>query len=243
MSYEQKLEDLLAEIDTYESLKDLQSSVSPRDAINKILKRLSIGDWKIFINKIFGWCVATSDKYKIGDCGTLELTSFESFRDTLLEAISYYTRTMETRKYSSIKDYIEKGVSIALEIEKRVDESLYEDIIFELRRYKDSKSLRASSRSLTAKLEKRYADLCDRVREVAKTWVSEKLDAGMELMIYPNRNPRKVKKVVRSGTVLISTEDGKLIYADSKDLDVVRTWQLNTEEAGEILKRVGYSNE
>ena len=242
MSYEQKLEDLLAEIDTYESLKDLQLSVSPRDAINKILERLSVGDWKISINKIYGWCVATSDKYKIGDHGKLVLSSFEDFKATLMSAISYYTSAMEPRRYTRIKDYAEKGVTTALEIEKKIDESLYEDIMFELRRNKDSKSLRATSRSLTAKLEKRYADLCDQIPEVAKAWVSEKLDAGMELMIYPNRKPRKVKKVVRSGAVLISTEDNKLIYADSKDLDVVKTWQLNVEEAEEILKRIGYSN-
>ena len=66
MRYKQALEDLIEEIDKFNAYKDMVVELSPRDKINKILERLDTGEWRVSINKAYGWDVATSKKYKIG---------------------------------------------------------------------------------------------------------------------------------------------------------------------------------
>lgn len=241
MRYKQALEDLIEEIEKYNAYKDLATELSPRDKINKILERLDTGEWRISINKAYGWDVATSKKYKIGDHGKLQIESFEEFKKTLTEAIGYYLAFVEIRKYRNLSDYREQGVKVALEIEKKINEDLYEDIMNELRRLKSNKSLRASSRDVTANINAYRSRLLDVVEGTALSWIEENLAPGMQVFPDTGRSGWTVEKVVRVGSnSLITLEGSKKVITDYEGVDLVKTWVFNAEEAKDIVDKAGY---
>lgn len=243
MSYEQELEDLLAEISKQSTMRALIVETSPRDKINLLLERLSVGEWRISVNKAYGWDIATSKKYKIGDHGALKIASFEEFKQTLIRAINYYLTFMEIRKYDNFKDYREKGVNVALEIEKRINEDLYEDIMVELRRLKGDKSLRNKHKTVSSKLETYQLALSKKVEATALAWIKDKLAPGMKLFTRTGRAGRTVKKVVKVGSsTLITFEGSKESIVNYEGIDPVKTWLANADEAEDIVIKANYYN-
>lgn len=239
MGYKQALEDLIEEIEKYNAYKDLATELSPRDKINRILERLDTGEWRISINKAYGWDIATSKKYKIGDHGKLQIESFEEFKKTLTEAIGYYLAFMEIRKYKNLSDYREQGVKVALEIEKKINEDLYEDIMNELRRLKDNKSLGKFSHNINVFRSK----LLNVVEGTALLWIEENLAPGMQVFPDTGRSGWTVKKVVRVGNnSLITLEGSKEVITDYEGVDLVKTWVSNAEEAKDIVIKAEYYN-
>ena len=97
---------------------------------------------------------------------------------------------MEIRKYKNLSDYIEQGVRVALEIEKKINEDLYEDIMNELRRLKSDKSLRASSRNVTANINAYRSKLLNAVEGTALSWIEENLAPGMQ--VFPDTGRRGI---------------------------------------------------
>ena len=241
MSYKQALEDLIEEIEKYNTYKDIATELSPRDKINRILERLTTGEWRVSINKAYGWDVATSKKYKIGDHGRLKIESFEDFKKDLTKAIDYYLTFMEIRKYENLSDYREQGVSVALEIEKKIDETLYEDIMIELRRLKNDKSLRSNSKVVSSNIAAYRVKLSRAVERTALSWIEENLASGMKIFPDTGRAGWTVEKVVRASAVsLITLEGSKKEIMNYEGVDLVKTWIANAEEAADIVAKANY---
>lgn len=240
MRYKQALEDLIEEIDKFNAYKDLATELSPRDKINKILERLDTGEWRISINKAYGWDVATSKKYKIGDHGKLQIESFEEFKKTLIEAIGYYLAFVEIRKYKNLSDYREQGVRVALEIEKKINEDLYEDIMNELRRLKSNKSLGKFSHNINVLRSK----LSNLVEKTALAWIEENLAPGMTVFLDWGKGDWVVEKVAKVGdNPLVTLKGTRTIVTNYYDeLDLVKTWMANVEEAKDIVTKAEYYN-
>lgn len=241
MSYKQELDDLLAEIDKQNMMKALIVEASPRHKINLLLERLSVGEWRISINKAYRWDVATSKKYKIGDHSRLKIESFEDFKKTLTKAIDYYLTFMEIRKYDNFKDYREKGINTALEIEKRINEDLYEDIMVELRRLKGDKRLNNNYKVTSSRLEAYQLALSKKVEATALTWVKENLASGMKLFTRKGRAGRTVKKIAKVGaSALITFEGSEESIVNYEGIDPVKTWLANADEAEDVIIKANY---
>lgn len=239
MSYDQLLQDLLEELDKCESLKEIRDSLDPVTAINSILRRLDTSDWKISVGKTYGFNVETAKRLRIGDHGWLKLYSFEEFKKNVMDAVNYYLTLMESRRYSSIKDYREKAVPVAIEIRDKITEDLYEDVMAELRRGKSDKDSEKTAKSLTTKIKNYRYKLKNAVESVAREWARENLAPGMKVAIVFDDKDLTIAKVIRSGSSIIVTfkNSDEVVY-DLRDINTLALWTHHVKEAKDIYKRI-----
>lgn len=244
MNYDQLLQDLLEELEKCESLREIRDSLDPTASINSILRRLDTSDWKISIGKTYGFNVETLKRLRIGDHGWLKLYSFEEFKKNVMDAVNYYLVLMEPRRYSSIKDYREKAVPVAIEIRDKITEDLYEDVMTELRRGKGDKDSKKTAKSLTTKINNYYYKLENMIESVAREWAKENLAPGMRVATILDDKDLTIAKVVRSGSSIIVTfkNSDEAIY-DLKDINTLALWIRQVKEAKDIHKRIrSFSN-
>lgn len=238
MSYDQLLQDLLEELEKCESLKEIRNSLDPFTAVNNVLKRLNTADWKISIGRTYGFNVETTKRIRIGNHGWLKPYSFEEFKKNVMDAVNYYLTFMESRKYSSIKDYREKAVPIAIEIRDKITEDLYEDVMAELRRGKDDKNSKKIAKNLTTKISNYYYKLVNMIRAVAKAWVIENLAPGMKVLVPDDKTYTVAKVIKNSGSIAVVLKGSDKGIYDLEELNVLTIWCHHVKEAGNIYGRV-----
>lgn len=246
MSYDEDLKRLLVKIDFYESLDSMKASIAPSESINQVLQRLDTEGWQVFVDNRFRWGVYVNGKIAAKNYGSLKIEPFENFKTTLADVVQYALFATQSRKFSSIKDFEEKAVKIAIELLGKIDEDLYEDVLIELRKVKESNTNK-SFRDLKKKVESYRSALESAVHALATEWVAEKLTPGAMLSFKDGFSPSedsiafywKVKKVVKLGSsTSVALEDTDYIITDLREIDSLNSWKINNDEAKDILKRV-----
>lgn len=238
MSYDQLLQDLLEELEKCESLKEIRNSLDSFTAVNNVLKRLNTSDWKISIGRTYGFNVETTKRIRIGNHGWLKPYSFEEFKKNVMDAVSYYLTFMESRKYSSIKDYREKAVPIAIEIRDKITEDLYEDVMAELRRGKSDKNSKRTAKNLTTKISNCYYKLERMVESVARAWALENLAPGMKVATTLGDKLTVAKVIRNGGSIVVTSKDSDKAIYDLKDINTLMLWIHHVKEAKDIRKRI-----
>lgn len=240
MSYNQLLQDLLKEIERCESMLSVSKALDTVEAINTTLEMLATGDWTIGITRDFKWWISNSGKAGRTVYEKLETDSFESFKDGLLKSTTKHFRSNASRKYASITDFKETAVASALELMNKVTEDVYEDVMYDYRR---SKETEASYEKIVANVAERKRALLKSVPLVAEAWVRENLAPGMEVVYEPpqSRFPSRltVDKIVTSGgNTLVTFKDSDTASHDFKDIDFVEAWSDYTDNAKDICDRI-----
>lgn len=239
MSYKQLLQDLLKEIERCESMLSVSKALDTVETINTTLEMLATGDWTIGITRDFKWWISNSGKAGRTVYEKLETDSFESFKDGLLKSVTKHLRSNASRKYASITTFKETTASV-LELMNKVTEDVYEDVMYDYRR---SKETEASYEKIVASIAERKQVLLKSVSLVAEAWVRENLVPGMEVVYEPpqNRFPSRLtvdKIVTFGGSTLITFKDSDAASHDFKDIDFIEAWSDYTDNAKDICDRI-----
>lgn len=234
MSYNQLLQDLLKEIERCESMLSVSKALDTVETINTTLEMLATGDWTIGITRDFKWWISNSGKAGRTVYEKLETDSFESFKDGLLKSITKHLRSNASRKYASITTFKETTAS-ALELMNKVTEDVYEDVMYDYRR---SKETEASYEKIMANIAERKQLLLKSASLVAEAWTRENIAPGM-VIFYRYSQWLTVDKIVTTGgSTLITFKDSDETSRDFKYINFMANWLKYADNASNIYDRI-----
>lgn len=234
MSYNQLLQDLLKEIERCESMLSVSKALDTVETINTTLEMLATGDWTIGITRDFKWWISNSGKAGRTVYEKLETDSFESFKDGLLKSITKHLRSNASRKYASITTFKETTAS-ALELMNKVTEDVYEDVMYDYRR---SKETEASYEKIMANIAERKQLLLKSASLVAEAWTRENIAPGM-VIFYRYSQWLTVDKIVTTGgSTLITFKDSDETSRDFKYINFMVNWLKYADNASNIYDRI-----
>lgn len=235
MSYKQLLQDLLKGIERCESMLSVSKAIDAVETINATLKSLTTGDWTIGITKDFKWWISNSGKAGVTVYEKLETDSFESFKESLLKSITKHLRSNASRKYASITTFKETAVAPALDFVNKVTEDVYEDIMYDYRRRKETE---ASYEKIMANIAERKQALLKSASVVAEAWIRENIAPGMKIAYRFSQWLTVDKVVTTGGSTLITFKDSDETSRDFKYLNFVESWLKYADNAKDIYDRI-----
>lgn len=234
MSYNQLLQDLLKEIERCESMLSVSKALDTVETINTTLEMLATGDWTIGITRDFKWWISNSGKAGRTVYEKLETDSFESFKDGLLKSITKHLRSNASRKYASITTFKETTAS-ALELMNKVTEDVYEDVMYDYRR---SKETEASYEKIMANIAERKQLLLKSVSLVAEAWTRENIAPGMVISYRYSQWLTVDKVVTTGGSTLITFKDSNETSRDFEHINFMANWLKYASNASNIYDRI-----
>lgn len=234
MSYNQLLQDLLKEIERCESMLSVSKALDTVEAINTTLEMLATGDWTIGITRDFKWWISNSGKAGRTVYEKLETDSFESFKDGLLKSTTKHLRSNASRKYASITTFKETTAS-ALELMNKVTEDVYEDVMYDYRR---SKETEASYEKIMANIAERKQLLLKSASVVAEAWTRENIAPGMVISYRYSQWLTVDRVVTTGGNTLITFKDSDETSRDFKYINFMVNWLKYADNASNIYDRI-----
>lgn len=234
MSYNQLLQDLLKEIERCESMLSVSKALDTVETINTTLEMLATGAWTIGITRDFKWWISNSGKAGRTVYEKLETDSFESFKDGLLKSITKHLRSNASRKYASITTFKETTAS-ALELMNKVTEDVYEDVMYDYRR---SKETEASYEKIMANIAERKQLLLKSASLVAEAWTRENIAPGMVISYRYSQWLTVDKVVTTGGSTLITFKDSNETSRDFEHINFMVNWLKYADNASNIYDRI-----
>ena len=234
MSYKQLLQDLLKEIERCESMLSVSKALDTVETINTTLEMLATGDWTIGITRDFKWWISNSGKAGRTVYEKLEIDSFESFKDGLLKSVTKHLRSNASRKYASITTFKETTAS-ALELMNKVTEDVYEDVMYDYRR---SKETEASYEKIMANIAERKQLLLKSASLVAEAWTRENIAPGMVISYRYSQWLTVDKVVTTGGSTLITFKDSNETSRDFEHINFMANWLKYASNASSIYDRI-----
>lgn len=234
MSYNQLLQDLLKEIERCESMLSVSKALDTVEAINTTLEMLATGDWTIGITRDFKWWISNSGKAGRTVYEKLETDSFESFKDGLLKSTTKHLRSNASRKYDSITTFKETTAS-ALELMNKVTEDVYEDVMYDYRR---SKETEASYEKIMANIAERKQVLLKSASVVAEAWTRENIAPGMVISYRYSQWLTVDRIVTTGGSTLITFKDSNETSRDFEHINFMANWLKYADNASNIYDRI-----
>ena len=234
MSYKQLLQDLLKEIERCESMLSVSKALDTVETINTTLEMLATGDWTIGITRDFKWWISNSGKAGRTVYEKLETDSFESFKDGLLKSVTKHLRSNASRKYASITTFKETTAS-ALELMNKVTEDVYEDVMYDYRR---SKETEASYEKIMANIAERKQLLLKSASLVAEAWTRENIAPGMVISYRYSQWLTVDKVVTTGGSTLITFKDSNETSRDFEHINFMANWLKYASNASSIYDRI-----
>lgn len=234
MSYKQLLQDLLKEIERCESMLSVSKALDTVETVNTTLEMLATGDWTIGITRDFKWWISNSGKAGRTVYEKLETDSFESFKDGLLKSITKHLRSNASRKYASITTFKETTAS-ALELVNKVTEDVYEDVMYDYRR---SKETEASYEKIMANIAERKQALLKSASLVAEAWTRENIAPGMVISYRYSQWLTVDKVVTTGGNTLITFKDSNETSRDFEHINFMANWLKYVSNASNIYDRI-----
>lgn len=239
MKYDYLYKEFLEKVDRLEALRDLSKEVHPSSRINDLLKRLDTEDWSVRVNEKLRWCFIVKDRFNHSVSTSLKIASFEDFKKNLIQGLADFLVKVVAFESNSLKQFLGDPLRKSAEIEKKIDEDLYTDLMIELRSVKEGNAV-DTHKKLKAKIKDLLASAVEDYKLLAKVWVEEKLDKGMTVFLRSPARRYRVNKITRSGGLSIICGSKDKMVTDIDDIDCVLTWRTNEEGIDDLLGRLNH---